>query len=539
MGIDLRTKSVLVVDDTGAVRTVIGKMLTSLGITKIDLAADGDEALRRMSIRVYDIILCDYNLGDGRDGMQVLEEAKQRRLIGLTTVFAMITAETSASMVLGAVEYRPDDYLVKPITSQLLQERLPRLIARKEILIDIERLIRDGDLENALKVVATQLCEQPHRTLELMQIQVDLLLRLGRFEVAGEAIEAAASVREPLWMKLRRGEVCYHLGNYKEAAEIFATLIAENDVYTDAYDWLARVHQATGDFQQAKEILSAAVKISPRSILRARTLGEISVRVKDTVLAEQAYRNAMRLGRFSIYNDPNDSACLARILTEKGKPKEASKIIKDARKQYKNDVRANLALTISEASNCHQLDLSDAAMRLVNEAINIYQDVKDNLSVDLAIEFARLCHIYDYDLQSVGIITHVILCHVEDAAIMDRAREIFSMLGMEQIGGRFITDLWMKVAAINGNGMRLIQEGNLEDARVLLEKAASSMVFNPTTNINAARVLLMIMEKQGANDDLLKRVKKYLDAVPAVQANDDNFKRLLGLWSWLSGQLSA
>ncbi|CAK0759075.1 hypothetical protein CCP3SC15_2450004 [Gammaproteobacteria bacterium] len=48
-----------------------------------------------MDNRSYDIVLCDYNLGDGRDGMQILEEAKQRHLIGLTTVFVMITAESS------------------------------------------------------------------------------------------------------------------------------------------------------------------------------------------------------------------------------------------------------------------------------------------------------------------------------------------------------------------------------------------------------------------------------------------------------------
>ncbi|CAK0772526.1 putative Response regulator [Gammaproteobacteria bacterium] len=537
MRIDLSNKTVLVVDDMGSIRNIIGQMLNSLGINKIDFAADGDECLRRMDNRSYDIVLCDYNLGDGRDGMQILEEAKQRHLIGLTTVFVMITAESSISMVLGAMEYRPDDYLVKPITPQILQERLPRLIARKEILVDIEQVMRKGDLEKAVKMTAAQLKEQPNHTIELMQIQADLLIRLGQFETASSVIEAAASVRETFWVKLGRGRVYYYLGDYEAAAAAFTALIAENHMYTEAYDWLARVYQAAGNFQGAKETLATAAKISSRSIRRAQLLGEVSLRTDDAALAEQAFRSAVRLGRFSVYNDPNDSARLARVLMERGNSKEASRIIKNARKQYQGNTSATLALTISEASNCHQLNLSDSAKRMVEEAIAIYQDARDTLPADLAIELAKLCHSYDRDIQAAAIITRIVFYHIEDAMIMDQVRKVFCSLGMEQTGSKFINDLWMKVAAVNSAGVRLIQEEKLEEARVLLEKAASDMSFNPTTNLNAARVLLMIIEKKGRIDNFLERAKQYLDAVSTTHwANNDKFLRLRGVWTKLYNQ---
>lgn len=166
----LKEKTVLVVDDMVAVRSALGQMLASMGILKVEFAANGEDCLRKISVRHYDIILCDYYLGEGRDGMQVLETAKQQHWIDLTTVFVMITAEASTSMVVGAVEHRPDDYLVKPITRQMLQERLPKLINRKDVLADVERLIHEGDLSQAAQLAGERVQAQPQYALDFRSI---------------------------------------------------------------------------------------------------------------------------------------------------------------------------------------------------------------------------------------------------------------------------------------------------------------------------------------------------------------------------------
>ncbi len=91
-----------------------------------------------MRRRAYDVVLCDYNLGEGMDGQQVLEEAKHRRLVGYATVFVMITAENTMEMVMGAMEYKPDDYLTKPFNKELLKSRLEKLVARKRDLVPVQ-----------------------------------------------------------------------------------------------------------------------------------------------------------------------------------------------------------------------------------------------------------------------------------------------------------------------------------------------------------------------------------------------------------------
>ena len=116
-------KKVLLVDDFRNFIITMRNMLASLGFVIIDTANDGEEAVSRIMSRRYDIVLCDYNLGPGKDGQQVLEEVKQRQLLSPLTIFMMVTAENSLEMVMGAAEYQPDEYLIKPFTKQVLEKR--------------------------------------------------------------------------------------------------------------------------------------------------------------------------------------------------------------------------------------------------------------------------------------------------------------------------------------------------------------------------------------------------------------------------------
>jgi DNA-binding response OmpR family regulator len=81
----------------------------------------------------YDVVLCDYNLGDGKNGQQVLEEARVRNLVLPSSVWLMVSAEKSVESVMGAAEHQPDAYLIKPITEGVLLTRLNRVWHRKQV----------------------------------------------------------------------------------------------------------------------------------------------------------------------------------------------------------------------------------------------------------------------------------------------------------------------------------------------------------------------------------------------------------------------
>ncbi len=66
-----------------------------MGASHLDDAKDAINAMAKIKSQHYDVILCDYNLGEGQNGQQFLEEAKSRNLLHYGTIFIMITAENT------------------------------------------------------------------------------------------------------------------------------------------------------------------------------------------------------------------------------------------------------------------------------------------------------------------------------------------------------------------------------------------------------------------------------------------------------------
>src|SRR5665647_2255610 len=134
MTISLKQSSILIIDDFQGMRTMLREMIKSMGVTKVDTASNGKEGMRQLSLNKYDIVICDYNLGPGQNGQQILEESKLLNYIGMSTIWVIVTAEKTLDMVMGAAEIKPDDYLLKPINQALLESRLQKQILRKQSL---------------------------------------------------------------------------------------------------------------------------------------------------------------------------------------------------------------------------------------------------------------------------------------------------------------------------------------------------------------------------------------------------------------------
>jgi DNA-binding response OmpR family regulator len=107
-------------------------------------------ALKALLLETYDVVICDYNLGDGRDGQQVLEEARHFGYLGYASVFFMVIAESSLPMVLGVLEQQPDEYMIKPINQEVLYHRLESAIRCKRQLRVIDEALEQYDIESAI-----------------------------------------------------------------------------------------------------------------------------------------------------------------------------------------------------------------------------------------------------------------------------------------------------------------------------------------------------------------------------------------------------
>jgi CheY-like chemotaxis protein len=53
---------ILIVDDSGAVRSVVRKLLTQLGFKNLDEASDGEAALAKLSEKSFGLVIADWNM---------------------------------------------------------------------------------------------------------------------------------------------------------------------------------------------------------------------------------------------------------------------------------------------------------------------------------------------------------------------------------------------------------------------------------------------------------------------------------------------
>ena len=116
---------VLVVDDDPDVREALARALR-LERLQVALAADGRDALDRLSERAFDAVILDVAMPhlDGLEVCRRLREAEDR------TPVLMLTARDAVDDRVAGLDAGADDYLVKPFALKELKARLRALLRR-------------------------------------------------------------------------------------------------------------------------------------------------------------------------------------------------------------------------------------------------------------------------------------------------------------------------------------------------------------------------------------------------------------------------
>ncbi|MBN2207303.1 MAG: response regulator transcription factor [Candidatus Aminicenantes bacterium] len=118
-------KRILVVEDESAIAFGLQLDLKNEGYD-VEIASNGESALRHAQKEAYDLILLDVML-PRKDGYEVCRDLRR---VGLKTPIIMLTAKThEAEKVLG-LETGADDYVTKPFSPRELRARIKAALRR-------------------------------------------------------------------------------------------------------------------------------------------------------------------------------------------------------------------------------------------------------------------------------------------------------------------------------------------------------------------------------------------------------------------------
>jgi len=128
MDIDLNMK-ILVIDDFSTMRKVIKNLLKQVGYSDISEAQDGTSALQILKSRNIDFIISDWNMPN-MNGLELLKAVRGDSEIS-SIPFLMVTAEALKDNIVLAVKEGVSNYIVKPFTAEVLNEKIEGIIAKQ------------------------------------------------------------------------------------------------------------------------------------------------------------------------------------------------------------------------------------------------------------------------------------------------------------------------------------------------------------------------------------------------------------------------
>jgi tetratricopeptide (TPR) repeat protein len=515
----------LIVDDFQGMRTMMREMLRTFGVKNIDVATTGIEAVAFLEKNKYDVVLCDFNLGPGKNGQHVLEEAKHRGLIGPSTAWVIVTAEKTADMIFGAAEYMPDDYILKPVNEATMRSRLCKIILKKTALIDVEKAIRAKDYSRVVDLCDRLAETNKSNATELQRIKTGTLLATGQHDLAKLAFEQILSKRDIPWAKTGLGKVAFYKNDVDRARQLFREVISQNAAYLEAHDWVAQCYEAAGELEEAQRTLVRSTELSPHSVLRQKNLGVIAHKRGDWDTAEKAFRKTIKLGEFSVHKSPVAYLGLAKVCMKKNNYAEALQILKNVHKEFEG---AEVAFNAKVAEGTVYLNAGDytSAGKVSKEVVELIRSDDNKKNTSVMLEAVELFLATGDKEAAENLVENIVKNNHENVELLSQVNELYNQAGFHDKGEEIVNKSRQEVIELNNQGVLLAKDGKLDEAIRLLNDARTMLPNNKRIMINLVNMAILSMRQNGKNDYLMQMAKECLEQVIKLDRQNEWCERV-------------
>ncbi len=528
-------KKVLIVDDCEPVRSAVKAMLQKIGFNKINTANNGLIAVQKCEDSVYDFLLVDFNLGDGKDGYQLFEELKFKDLLSPHCCFIMMSAESRRHMVHGIVELQPDDYLLKPFTYKSLEKRCGRTYQKKLALIKVYEAIFEEDLEKAIKACEKASKASPEYAAWALRLKGELLIRTKQYETAQQMYAAVLMTRELPWAVLGEAIAKIKMGDWQDAENTLNQLAELEETKVEALDWLGRLYISREQNKMAQTKLALAAKISPRNIHRQRALANLAIINGEIDEAVRAFSKIITASRFSVYDTPENYFNFARTLVDlcgESNKLDAAKqigkaldVLNSVSRRFYSEVYKPQELVIQARINAAKGNMEEA-----REQLSACEKLKvAELTADQCLDRAKayfstgnLSMSDEYMMQLEELTDNDDLVSSTLKVLVSKEKESHDQLRE-------------KIRILNNEGLDAYQKGIYSRASECFKEAFIYMPSNASLALN----LVQSLAKVGVNtDDTRRLVKKCTDLIEKSELTESNTRRYLAVQEELMNLLT-
>lgn len=295
----------------------------------------------------------------------------------------------------------------------------------------------------------------------------------------------------------------------------------------DAYDWLAKTHEAIGALPEAKSVLDSAVAVSPHAVRRLRKLGHLALETGDIDTAESVLKKVVSKAKYSEFRDPEDHVKLVNALVKKGDHDQAKSVIRDLEKNMAGIKKTEACRAISAA----MIHASTGDARLIEEleAAVLANREDIGLSNDLKLGLAKSCLENNKEDAASEVIMEV-MRNAPNQDMVTRALGVFESAGKGHLGKELAQRSQKEVKDLVALGVQKAKEGDFRGSVELMSAAARKSPDNPQVVLNAALAALKCIENLGWDPGTGAQAKQLIDAAARLDPMNNRLKAIRALY---------
>ena len=517
----------LIIEDFAEFARAVGTMLRNLGIQYTDTVISGEAAIQACRETHYDIILSDYNLGPNKDGQQVLEELIEFKLIKSDCTFIMVTAEKTAAMVMGALEFQPDSYLTKPFNSQLLKSRLDKCIAKNQILSPVKNLMRQSKWHEAVAKCDEILQAYPKYRSTCLNNQFECFKNSAQYDKALTLVNNILNERATPWALKGLGSIYVEQEKLEQALEIFEQMTVDFPMALDGYDWLAKVQHQLGDSIGAQKTLELAVLKSPKLIKRQKYLGQLAEQNDDLDTTVNAYRQAVKYGRSSAFSKPDEYVKLTKSLGKKlsqNHSEDRTKLINEAETlfqqletKFKDDSGTQFRGAVAHADFCAIIKDNKSVDKHLKAAHQIFDKIEEHIGPDESLEIADSLKVLGLSQLAESVLEEAVEQYFDDPNFIRQAAKLTN--------NKHLIENASKANKLNNEAVRLFKKNKYSEAIEYFEQAAEIAPNNVNIRLNQSQSLLKQYQSVERNPQYLLESQDILTNITRLGFTDPRYMR--------------
>ena len=483
--------------------------------------SNGDSAIKACEKKRYDLVLCDYELGSGKNGQQVLEYLREKSMLDSKSVFIVISGNAERDVVMSVYDTKPDDYLAKPINSKILKQRIDRQLSRVDTLRSVYSALDDDNVTLAIKRLEHIVQTLGASQLPAIQLLGELYLDANEFDKAKALYEPFAKESRHAWAEVGLARALLGLdpeNGQERAANLLDKVIERNPYHLPAYDALIELWSAAEAHFNAQHVLQRCLDASPRSLKRQQQMAHFAQLTHDYQSSLKALKKAIKLGNKSVYSSCQDNFNFARItamLEEHQRlmypmlPKEARQLIEKAAQSYEltQNERAQSqylachleAIEGDESAKRRVCDLHEASLK--GAQIDDLQTNIDHLNALYAVEETERAEHFIHEL-----ITRYALDESKLEKLDIYLREPISQRNQE------------RVAHMNRFGIELYDQQEYAQAVDHFEQARIVFPKHIGIQLNVIQSMIMYWRQLGSDDDdMLEEINDLIREVEEIE----------------------